>query len=49
VLERGSGIRSISNQTIAGTTTLSRLEGGCAEREGVKLEVYVEPAPAREP
>jgi hypothetical protein len=49
VLERGGGIRSISNQTIAGTTTLTRLEGGCAEREGVKLEVYVEPAPARQP
>lgn len=49
VLEKGGGIRSISKQTIAGTTTLTRLEGGCAEREGVKLEVYVEPAPAREP
>ena len=49
VLEKGGGIRSISKQTIAGTTTLTRLEGGCAEREGVTLEVYVEPAPAREP
>ena len=49
VLERGSGIRSISNQTIAGTTTLTRLAGGCAEREGVRLEIYVEPAPARDP
>ena len=49
VLEKGAGIRSISKRTIAGTTTLTRLEGGCAEREGVKLEVYVEPAPAREP
>ena len=49
VLERGGGIRSISRQSFVGTTTLTRLEGGCAEREGVKLEVYVEPAPAREP
>lgn len=49
VLERGGGIRSISNQTIAGTTTLTRLDGGCADREGVTLELYVEPAPAREP
>jgi hypothetical protein len=49
VLQRGGGIRSISNRTLAGTTTLTRLDGGCAEREGVTLEVYVEPAPAREP
>ena len=49
VLEKGGGIRSISSQTIVGTTTLTRLEGGCAEREGVRLEIYVEPAPAREP
>ena len=49
VLERGRGIRSIWNQSIAGPTTLTRLEGGCAEREGTEFEVYVEPAPEREP
>lgn len=49
VIEKDGGIRSISNQTIAGTTTLTRLQGGCADREGVTLELYVEPAPARVP
>ena len=49
VLEREGGIRSIWSQSIAGPTTLTRLEGGCAEREGTELEVYVEPAPEREP
>ena len=49
VLERGGGIRSIWSQSIAGPTTLTRLEGGCAEREGTEFEVYVEPAPEREP
>lgn len=49
VLEKGGGIRSIARQSIVGPTRLTRLEGGCAEREGVKLELYVEPAPAREP
>lgn len=49
VLEKGMGIRSISQQSIAGPTTLTRIEGGCAEREEVQLEVYVDPAPARDP
>jgi len=49
VLEKGGGIRSIARQSIVGPTTLTRLEGGCAELEGVELELYVEPAPAREP
>jgi hypothetical protein len=49
VLERGGGIRSIWSQSIAGPTTLTRLDGGCAEREGTEFEVYVEPAPEREP
>ena len=49
VLARGGGIRSIWSQSIAGPTTLTRLEGGCAEREGMEFEVYVEPAPEREP
>lgn len=53
VLERDGGIRSIARQSIGGPTVLTRLEGGCVEREGeregVELEVYVEPAPAREP
>lgn len=49
VLERGGGIRSIWSQSIAGPTTLTRLEGGCAEREGMEFELYVEPAPEREP
>jgi hypothetical protein len=48
VLERGGGIRSIWSQSIAGPTTLTRLEGGCAVREGTEFEVYV-PAPEREP
>ncbi|HEY7816817.1 MAG TPA: hypothetical protein VIG29_01260 [Vicinamibacteria bacterium] len=45
VLERGGGIRSIWNQSIAGPTTLTRLEGGCAEREETEFEICVEPAP----
>lgn len=49
VLERGGGIRSIARQSIVGPTTLTRVEGGCAEREGIELQLYVEPAPAREP
>lgn len=49
VLEKGGGIRSIVRQSIVGPTSLTRLQGGCADREGVKLELYVEPAPAREP
>jgi hypothetical protein len=49
VLERDGGIRSISRQSIAGPTTLTRLEGGCAEIEALELEVYVDPAPARDP
>jgi hypothetical protein len=49
VLEKGNGIVSISRQTIVGPTSLTRVEGGCAEREEVEFEVYVEPAPAREP
>lgn len=49
VLERGGGIRSIWSQSIAGPTTLTRLEGGCAVRDGTEYEVYVEPAPEREP
>ena len=49
VLERGGGIHSIWSQSIAGPTILTRLEGGCAEREGTEFEVYVEPAPEREP
>ena len=49
VLERGGGIRSIWSQSIAGPTTLTRVDGGCAEREGTEFEIYVEPAPEREP
>ncbi len=49
VLAKGDGIQSISQQSIVGPTTLTRLEGGCAEREGTEFEVYVEPAPEREP
>ena len=49
VLERGGGIRSIWSQSIAGPTTLMRVEGGCAEREKTEFEVYVEPAPERAP
>lgn len=49
VLERGGGIRSIWSQSIAGPTTLTRIEGGCAEREGTEFEIYVEPAPERDP
>jgi hypothetical protein len=49
VLDRGSGIRSIWSQSIAGPTTLTRIAGGCAEREGTEFEIYVEPAPEREP
>jgi hypothetical protein len=49
VLERGGGIRSIWSQSIAGPTTLTRLEGGCAEREAMEFEVYVDPAAEREP
>ncbi|MGH7566866.1 MAG: hypothetical protein ACREK2_08555 [Gemmatimonadota bacterium] len=49
ILERGGGIRSIFRQTIVGPTSLTRIEGGCAEREEVQLEVYVDPAPARDP
>lgn len=49
VLDRGGGIRSIWSQSIAGPTTLTRIEGGCAEREGMEFEIYVEPAPEREP
>ena len=49
VLERGGGIRSIWSQSIAGPTTLTRIEGGCAEREETEFEVYVEPAPERAP
>lgn len=45
VLDRGGGISSIWSQSIAGPTTLTRLEGGCAVREGTEYEVYVEPAP----
>ena len=45
VLERGGGIRSIWSQSIAGPTTLTRLEGGCAEREETEFEICVEPAP----
>jgi hypothetical protein len=49
VLERDGGIRSIERRSIVGPTTLTRLEGGCAERKGVRLELYVEPAPAGDP
>jgi hypothetical protein len=49
VLEKDGGIRSISRQSIVGPTRLTRVEGGCAEREGVEFEIYIEPAPAREP
>jgi hypothetical protein len=49
VLARGGGIRSIWSQSIAGPTTLTRLEGGCAEQGGTEFEIYVEPAPEREP
>jgi hypothetical protein len=49
VLDRGGGIRSIWSQSIAGPTTITRIEGGCAEREGTEFEVYVEPAPERDP
>lgn len=53
VLEKGHGIVSISRQSIVGPTSLTRVEGGCAEREEVEaeveFEVYVEPAPARDP
>ena len=53
VLEKGHGIVSISRQSIVGPTSLTRVGGGCAEREEVaeevKFEVYVEPAPARDP
>ena len=49
VLDRGGGIRSIWSQSIVGPTTLTRLAGGCAEREETEYEVYVEPAPEREP
>lgn len=53
ILEKGHGIVSISRQSIVGPTSLIRIEGGCAERdevgEEVEFEVYVEPAPARDP
>ena len=49
VLEKGGGIRSITEQSIAGPRSLTRLEGGCADREKVEFELYVEPAPARNP
>jgi hypothetical protein len=53
VLEKGHGIVSISRQSIVGPTSLTRVGGGCAERdevaEEVEFEVYVEPAPARDP
>ena len=53
VLEKDGGVRSIARKSIGGTTILTRLDGGCADREtgreGVELEIYVEPAPAREP
>lgn len=49
VLDRGGGIRSIWSQSIAGPTTLTRLEGGCTEREAMEFEIYVEPAAEREP
>ena len=44
VLEKGNGIASISRQSIVGPTSLTRIEGGCAEREGVELQLYVAPA-----
>jgi hypothetical protein len=44
ILEKGNGIVSISRQTIVGPTSLTRIEGGCAEREGVELQLYVAPA-----
>lgn len=46
VFTRNGGIRSITSTTIAGTTTLTRVEGAsCAERPdaGVEFEVYVLP------
>ena len=49
VLAKGGGIRSITEQSIAGPRSLTRLEGGCADREKVEFELYVEPAPARNP
>jgi len=53
VLEKGHGIVSISRQSIVGPTSLTRVEAGCVEREEiaeeVEFEVYVEPAPARDP
>ncbi|HEY7472374.1 MAG TPA: hypothetical protein VIE68_08515 [Gemmatimonadota bacterium] len=54
VLAKGGGIRSIVEQSIAGPTSLTRVEGGCAEREGVEPERvqpeqrYDEPARVRE-
>jgi hypothetical protein len=44
VLARGGGIRSIVEQSIAGPTSLTRVEGGCAEREDVERPSYEEPA-----
>ncbi len=49
VLERGKGIVSIARQSLVGPSSLIRVEGGCAEREEVEFEVYVEPASARDP
>lgn len=46
VFDRGRGIRSITSTTIAGTTTLTRVDdASCAERpeKGVEFEVYVLP------
>ena len=49
VLEKGGGIRSITEQSIAGPRSLTRLDDGCADREKLEFELYVEPAPARDP
>lgn len=51
VLERGAGIRWMSRTTLTGTEVLRRVEGGCAELPGEKLEVevYVLPQGERRP
>lgn len=53
VLERGRAVRSVSRTTIAGTTTLRRVDDVmCADKPkdaGVEVEVYVLPEKGREP
>lgn len=52
VLGRGRGVLSIVRTTIAGTESLRRVPGGCAEREadeGIEFEIYVLPADPADP